>query len=175
LIERFLKGKADTQAERDKVAELAAQWRGRLKDLSWFMRCLNEQIARQANKEGACRGRFWKGRSRARRCSMSWRFWPAWSTKSRSQVFLWDMSSVRIVKVSNAKWKRRGKKERSYSCLLNTRTSVEALPAESLGCIVYRVSDLVRSPLDGGVAAYHSWFRSSRRSSSPIPRATKRR
>ena len=49
-------------AETAHVQELAEQWRERLTDMSWFMRCINETISRQANAEDRCTGAFWEGR-----------------------------------------------------------------------------------------------------------------
>ena len=42
--------------------ERLAELRRRLSSLSWFMRFLNECIAREANAEDRCTGRFWEGR-----------------------------------------------------------------------------------------------------------------
>ena len=48
-------------------AERLQTIRQRLSDLSWLMRCLAEPIARRANSEDRCKGRFWEGRFKAQR------------------------------------------------------------------------------------------------------------
>jgi REP element-mobilizing transposase RayT len=42
--------------------ERLAELRVRLSSVSWFMRSLNEHVARLANREDGCKGRFWEGR-----------------------------------------------------------------------------------------------------------------
>lgn len=61
VIERWLNGTA-LETEHQLAETLIEKWRQRLRDLSWFMKCLNEHLARRANAEDNCDGRFWQGR-----------------------------------------------------------------------------------------------------------------
>lgn len=65
LVQRYLeKGQRHklSEGETINVNRYVDLYRSRLCDLSWYMRVLNETIARKANAEDNCTGRFWEGR-----------------------------------------------------------------------------------------------------------------
>ena len=62
LCDRYLKGKIDTEAELRRVKEYVAEYRARLASVSWYMKAINEYVARMANDEDKCTGHFWESR-----------------------------------------------------------------------------------------------------------------
>jgi REP element-mobilizing transposase RayT len=62
LSQKYAKGEALSVSETISLEETVTIYRMRLYDISWLMRDLNEYIAREANKEDKCTGRFWEGR-----------------------------------------------------------------------------------------------------------------
>ncbi len=62
FTDKYLRGEAMAEFELASVYESCEKYRKRLSDISWYMRELNESIARMANKEDKCTGRFWEGR-----------------------------------------------------------------------------------------------------------------
>ena len=62
LTQMFVRGDTLSQAKKLTLDNTITEYRRRLHDISWLMRNLNEYIARQANKEDECTGRFWEER-----------------------------------------------------------------------------------------------------------------
>ena len=62
LVQRYRSGELLSALEKSTVTDIVQVWRGKLSSISWFMRCLNQTIARQANLEDKCTGKFWECR-----------------------------------------------------------------------------------------------------------------
>jgi len=62
LVKKHKSGESLSRYELDALSSLVESWRSRLGNLSWYMGCPNETIARMANVEDKCTGRFWEGR-----------------------------------------------------------------------------------------------------------------
>ena len=62
LVDRHLNGEQLDKPSLLFFNEIIAKWRARLYDISWYMKNLNEYIAREANKEDNCTGKYWEGR-----------------------------------------------------------------------------------------------------------------
>lgn len=84
LLQKWRDGEMLQPAELQVVGDIIDVYRKRLESLSWFMKCLNEPIARQANNEDGCTGHFY----RTRPCVLP--RGPSFGRSKTFPMFLWE-------------------------------------------------------------------------------------
>lgn len=62
LVRAFVDGQKLSTTQLAVVSKHIQDYQKRLIDISWFMKCLNEPVARQANKDDNVTGHFWQAR-----------------------------------------------------------------------------------------------------------------
>lgn len=62
MCQRYLQGDELDDSSIRLVQKYAAEYKERLCSISWFMKAVNEYIARRANEEDRCTGHFWESR-----------------------------------------------------------------------------------------------------------------
>jgi hypothetical protein len=62
VVQQWRTNALENPTDYENLNRLIEQYHNRLGNLNWFMKCLNEPVARQANKEDGCTGHFWESR-----------------------------------------------------------------------------------------------------------------
>lgn len=62
FVQQYISGELKAKTKIKKAEKSISEMRIKMADISWFMRCLNEDIARTANVEDNVAGRFWHQR-----------------------------------------------------------------------------------------------------------------
>lgn len=123
LTKSYLAGEALSEAELLSVKRTAAVYRKRLFSISWFMRDLNEYIARAANAEDECKGRFWEGRFKSQALL---------DEKALLSCMVYvDLNPIRASLASTLKDSEYTSIKRRIECKLTRKTSTGILPFKS--------------------------------------------